>query len=65
LFEGAPEQIKELVNECEGRQHYLSMIEGDVTLHKGCFPKEFEKYPLKLSSLLGGAGTRGNRIENV
>jgi hypothetical protein len=49
----------------KGRQHYLSMIEGDVTLHKGCPLKEFEEYPLKLSSLLGGAGTRGNGIENV
>jgi hypothetical protein len=49
----------------KGRQHYLSMIEGDVTLYKGCPLKEFKKYPLKLSSLLGRARTRGNGIENV
>jgi hypothetical protein len=48
-----------------GRQHYLSMIEGDATLHKGCPLKEFENYLLKLSSLLGEAGTRGNGVENV
>jgi hypothetical protein len=40
----------------KGNRNYLSMIDGNATLHIGGTIKQFQKYQLKLSSFPLGPG---------